>query len=168
MTAMGQIARIFQRRNSAGRLTFSPDGQTLAAQTDSSDVLLWNLAYAEPPSRFAGPIGRALAFSAEGDSLIATGEESTVLFDIRTRLKIGTVPHGDFITSAAFSRDSRVMVSSPTRRNTLIRRDLDPLSWAKYACQAASRTLTRDEWTQLVDAESEYAPACARMAQAER
>ena len=145
-----------------GLLMFSPDSRFLAASTDRpGDILLWDVAQPGAASgRLTGP-SVAFAFSPEGDSLISVGGSSAVLWALSTRLAIGRVSDERRVRAAAFSRDARVMVSSPEWGAALMVRDWNPASWATYACKVANRTLTKAEWVQFVGSDAAYDPACA-------
>jgi hypothetical protein len=90
------------------------------------------------------------------------------VWDIRTRMAIGRLSDGQRTRAVVFNRDSRVMVASSEWGAGLTVRDWDPRSWAKYACQAANRNLTRIEWEQFIGPQSTYEPACTQFEGFER
>ena len=153
------------------RIVFSPDSTTLAAGGRDGEVLLWNVATGgtSPAELFEhSGIVVGLAFSPEGDSLIPIADGTAIVWDVRTRLAIGRISDTAGTRSVAFSADSRAMVSTPEWGPLLTLRDWDPESWARYACAAANRDLTRAEWDQFVGSESDYAPGCPQFEQAGR
>jgi WD40 repeat protein len=124
-------------------------------------------------SRLAGHSGpvAAWAYSADGETLVSVDAAGTVtLWDLSRRLASASLalPYDQGLRSAALSADSPVLFSSALWGGRLIVTDLDPASWARSACDAANRDLTRDEWEQFVGAAVDYQPLCSPLAPAER
>jgi WD40 repeat protein len=150
------------------KLRFSPDGKVFVAAASKRGLFFWNVAsrksLGSPLSAHSESIA-ALAFSSDGDMLVSASDKGVAtLWDVTRRSEIGSlvVGHSQGIRAAAFDNDAKIMVSSSLWGSKLIALDLDPASWARYACQVANRILTRNEWEQFVGAELAYAPACAQ------
>jgi hypothetical protein len=101
-----------------------------------------------------GPDGRWL-FSRAGDGLSA--------FDVTSRrllldhLDVGsTYGAGYGEGSMAIVPDGHLYTATETG---ITRLDIDPTRWDAAACALAGRSLTRDEWSQLLPGRP-YAPAC--------
>jgi WD40 repeat protein len=151
------------------RLAFSPDAKVLAAATRAGDVLLWNVMSRQPLGSLTGhqkPVANFM-FSSAGDTLISVDESGTaLLWDMLRRSPVGRVflGHAQGVRNVVIGNDANVVVSSSLWGNELIVTDWDPASWAKHACQAANRELTRNEWDQFVGIEVKQEPICPRPA----
>ncbi len=97
----------------AGRLAFSPDGQSLAA-AGTSAVLVWRLGRDEDPRRLPGALP---AFSPDSRTLAVTSgrpDEGTVyLYDARSGAPRGTLRTGRpaFVSAVAFGSDGRTVAA---------------------------------------------------------
>ena len=103
------------------KLTFSPDGHTLAAASADGAVVLWDVTDPARPARLGSPLAAhsswttAVTFSRNGTVLATEGQGDTVsLWDVRDAahaVRIGQplVQPGS-VSGAAFSRDDRILV----------------------------------------------------------
>ncbi len=102
-----------------------------------------------------------LDFSPDGRTLAVSGFEPVAsLWDVATGVRIGP-------TLTAGSRRAEIDLSPDGRRLLLTHADgrgaiwdVDPRSWAARACRLANRTLTREEWDELLPGRP-FEPACA-------
>jgi WD40 repeat protein len=96
-------------------LSFSPDGEYLAAGDDNGKVELWNV----NPLKLIAVMGRhaarvkAVAFSPDGDQVVSSSDDKTIaLWNVGSRrlaTRIGT--HAAPVRSVAFSPDGKHIVS---------------------------------------------------------
>ncbi len=164
----GERADLLPRKEiTLDKLRFSPDGKLLVAAVGNGELLLWDVANRSLlGSLVTGSSGSsaALAFTPESDILVSADAGVVTLWDVVRRSRLGSLVtgHSQGIGSAAFSNDANVMFSSGLWGSKLIAVDLDPASWAQYACQAANRDLTENEWRQYVGSDLAHEPACLR------
>jgi hypothetical protein len=71
------------------------------------------------------------------------------LYDVTTRQQIGVpFPKRSVYGQASLSADGRTLVTSGS--GGMVIWDTDPRSWARRACAAAGRNLTRAEWERFL------------------
>lgn len=96
-------------------LACSPDGRSVAGWGHDGRVLLWDIAGGSPPRVLEGEAGKwglALAWSPDGGTL-ATCRGTITLWDLaQSRPSAALAGHTDFIRSAAFSPDGRLLASA--------------------------------------------------------
>jgi WD40 repeat protein/DNA-binding SARP family transcriptional activator len=144
--------------DAAGVLTadVSTDGRTLMTGGQTGAVRLWDLATGKP---LGGPLtglsGFADTVDLAPDGSTAVGADAAgdvLLWDVRTRSTIGDAvpgPVADRNAAASFTPDGRsVVVVSDTGAGWVW--DVDPSDWLARACQVAGRSLTRQEWQELL------------------
>lgn len=133
-------------------VAFSPDGKLVAADSADGRVALWDgrtLEPVGPPTVGSGVMG-PLRFTSDGAVLATTSDDRTVrLYDVTTRQQIGVpFPKRSVYGQASLSADGRTLVISGS--GGMVIWDTDPRSWARQACAAAGRNLTRAEWERFL------------------
>jgi WD40 repeat protein len=134
-------------------LAFTPDGRTLATGGSEGKVLLWDThtgrQLGPPLAGHASPVGAA-AFSPDGH-VLATVDGEAILWDVASHKQIGTAlptrspgPHA----LAFLPTGGQLAAASPSGR--VLVWDVDPAAWRAHACTVAGRTLTRQEWEELL------------------
>jgi WD40 repeat protein len=104
-------------------VAFSPDGKTIAAADGSEEVLkdkkkyvnIWNIESGKRLVRIkAGHSGEvvAVAFRPDGKILASAAEKKLFLSDTDSGKLLLVIDHGDTITSFAFSRDGKRLVTA--------------------------------------------------------
>jgi RNA polymerase sigma factor (sigma-70 family) len=79
-----EIARVGDGKLPTPVAAFSPDGKTLAVSRDGTSIILWDIATAKILHRLVGHEGggiglpRAVAFTADGKSVVSIGADNTV------------------------------------------------------------------------------------------
>jgi RNA polymerase sigma factor (sigma-70 family) len=108
--------------NPAGfsRLTFSPDGATLAAGGNDLSVQLWQVASGQLLRQWSWPKGKDphacvndLAFTPDGTMLATAGfrSQEVLLWDVRTGARLARAPH-EMAYGVVFTPDGRTLVSA--------------------------------------------------------
>jgi WD40 repeat protein len=150
----------------ASAVTFSPDGSLLAASgLDARAVTLWDVRTWKPEGTLSDPAYVAsIAFDARGRTLaIADIDDSVRLWDVGSLRQIGPpLPGpqcGQCLNTAEFDPSGTHLAALYANGTGLVW-DIDPELWKERACVVAGRTLTLDEWRELLPDRS-YEPACA-------
>ena len=103
-------------RDQASAAEFSPDGRWIAVACRSGAVRLWLRANYQGKEEVLPHDHevRLLAFSSNGQKLVAVHQNDAVVWDLETRTRIGVpIVHQEEITSAEFSADnSRILTAS--------------------------------------------------------
>lgn len=146
-------------------LAFSPDGTRLAVTAYDSSVRLWDV-----PRRRAVGIGLiaeegtvgALDFSPDG-KILATGltNGEVQLWDLLTYRPLGApmTGHDKGVTDLAYGRDGTTVATASGDRTARMWNVRTPPDLVAAACANAGRSLTREEWENLVPQE-EYRQTC--------
>jgi WD40 repeat protein len=146
-------------------LAFSPDGQLLAVTAYDSSVRLWDV-----PHRRAVGIGliaeegmtTALDFSPDG-KVLATGltNGEVQLWDLLTYRRLGPAMKGHTkgVTDLVYSDDGTTVATASGDRTARLWNVRTPPDLVAAACANAGRSLTREEWENLVPQE-EYRQTC--------
>jgi WD40 repeat protein/tRNA A-37 threonylcarbamoyl transferase component Bud32 len=143
---------------------FSPDGRTLATGgLDDPIVHVWDVDTGELIRELdQGSAGaKTLDFGPDGRILAVSGFAPVAsLWDVDTGARIGpTLTAGSRRADIDLSPDGReLLMTAADGRGALW--DVDPESWAQRACRLANRTLTPDEWEEVLPGRP-YEPACA-------
>jgi WD40 repeat protein/DNA-binding SARP family transcriptional activator len=147
------LHRLPADRTWVGALAFTPDGRTLATGGSEGKVILWDTRtgrrLGSPLAGHASAVGAA-AFSPDGRTL-ATVDGEAILWDVASHKQIGTAlparspgPHA----LAFLPRGGQLAAASPS--GPVLVWDVDPATWRARACTVAGRTLTRQEWEELL------------------
>jgi WD40 repeat protein len=144
--------------DAAGVLTadVSTDARTLMTGGQTGAARLWDLATGKP---LGGPLtglrGFADTVDLAPDGSTAVGADAAgnvLLWDVASRSTIGDAVPGPVAgrnAAASFTPDGRsVVVVSDTGAGWVW--DVDPSDWLVRACQVAGRSLTRQEWQELL------------------
>jgi WD40 repeat protein/serine/threonine protein kinase len=102
-------------RDQANAAEFSPDGQWLAVACRSGAVRIWKRADYQGKEELLSHDRevRLLAFSPNGEKLVAVHERDAVIWDLRTRTRIDMpIAHDGMIHSIEFSSDNRRILSA--------------------------------------------------------
>jgi WD40 repeat protein len=143
-------------------VAFSPDGSLIAAGGYvDKQVTLWDVATHKLVGRLPHPTLLArLAFDPGGKTLATvTGHGTARLWDVASRRQIGlTLPGPSVFANVGFDPNGTQLVTMYEDGTGLVW-DVDPDRWKQRACSVASRSLTREEWEELLP-ERSFQPAC--------
>ena len=112
-----QLGPPMRGRDLVGTLSFSPDGQTLAAAGDDT-IRLWDVRTHRPRGRpLSGhtDLITSVAFAPDGRRLASTSYDHTIrVWSTRTHEQLGAplAGHHDSVNAAAFSPDGRTLASA--------------------------------------------------------
>ena len=127
----GKLLQILTANGVITSLSFSPNGQLLAAASRNGCIQIWrcgqaevNLFLEQPPQIVQGHKGAALAvcFSPDGEVIVSTGEDATIQMwrTDGTLIRKFDGRHKRWINSIAFSPDGTKLVSGSIDRTLLI------------------------------------------------
>lgn len=110
------IAVLGYNQESIASLTFSPDGQIIAAGLRDNTIRLWSVASGEPLATLKGHTGSVtgLIYSPDGKTLVSGSEDNTVrLWDTKTG-KVTQIlkGHTGAVAALAYSPDGKIIASS--------------------------------------------------------
>jgi hypothetical protein len=133
-------------------VAYSPDGSIVASGGDDhARIVLWrpDSQTVEATLEAVGDPGTIYALDFSPDNgLIAAGVDDTLqLWDAEFRTPIGPplVGHSEAVRDVAFSPDSSTLATA-SPDGTFRLWVVDPLEWARLACQVADRNFTPAEW----------------------
>jgi DNA-binding beta-propeller fold protein YncE len=157
-----QLLDVPLSRSGPNEVAADPRGRFLVVALNDGTVLFLDARnghrLAPPTSATVGNVF-TVSVSPDGRFVTATGSAALVsVFDTRTYRPIGTPLPFDLgtVARARFTRDGRIVV---VNANTVSVVDLDPATWVPRACQLVGRTLTTDEWNEVLP-NRPYDPAC--------
>lgn len=148
-------------------VTFSPDGSLLAAGgVGERQVTLWNVASRKLVGRLPHPnfVG-SVAFDPAGKTLATSAEDGKVrLWDLASQRQIGRpltgAENGSGMTGnvSAFDPSGNHLIALSDSGAPFVW-NMNPDRWKQQACAVVGRSLTRQEWTELLP-DRRYQPAC--------
>ena len=148
-------------------VAFSPDGSLLAAGgVGERQVTLWNVASRKLVGRLPHPnfVG-SVAFDPAGRTLATSAEDGKVrLWDLASQRQIGRpLPGAENGTGmnlnvSAFDPSGNHLADVYDNGVAFVW-DMNPNRWKQQACAVVGRSLTREEWTELLP-DRRYQPAC--------
>jgi WD40 repeat protein/DNA-binding SARP family transcriptional activator len=156
-----QLATIKADTEALSALAFSPDGSLLAVCGFGDwAVTLWDVATHRLVGRLPLPLyATAVAFDPRGKQLAASGRDGKVyLFDVASQREIGTSLPGDGLSVPGFDPTGTHLIVV-YQWGPVVVWDIDPERWRQQACAVAGRSLTREEWRELLPGRR-YQPAC--------
>ena len=97
------------------RVTFSPDGKTIANGYPYSEIYIWDTNTGKILRTLTGHTSfvKSVAFSSDGKTIVSGSEDKTLkLWDVETGEQIRTIRgHRDVVRSVAFNPDGKTIVS---------------------------------------------------------
>lgn len=142
-------------------MVFTPDGRRListgSGEGGDRSVAVWSVPGLSLERRLqmrqAGGSATALAVSADSRFLAVPDLNGQVLlWDLGSLSPLGELTAGGSWVSSAAYRSSAVLITA-SGDGSLLSWDLDPLEWARLACAKAKRSLTAEEWEEVLPGE---------------
>jgi WD40 repeat protein/class 3 adenylate cyclase/energy-coupling factor transporter ATP-binding protein EcfA2 len=146
----------------ARSIAFSPDSRLLGVGTEDGKVILLN---ATDGTRAGSTIQAAtgkidpVSFSPDSRLLAASsGDGTTTLWDVGSRERLGrTFPvRQGTVPAAQFAPDGNLVIYGLA---DVAIWPMDPQVWERFSCRVAGRSLTRDEWSDVLP-DRPYRSAC--------
>jgi WD40 repeat protein len=156
-----QTATIKADKAGLSAVAFSPDGSLLAlCGLGDRAVTLWDVATHKQVGRLPLPVyATTIAFDPAGKLLAASAKDGKVyLWDLASRREIGPSLPGDGLSVSAFDPTGTHLVTV-YEWGPVIVWDMDPDRWKQQACTEVGRSLTREEWQELLPGRR-YKPTC--------
>jgi WD40 repeat protein len=143
-------------------VAFSPDGSMIAAGAlADKQATLWEVATGKRVGRLPHPtVVSQATFDPSGRTLATAGSDGTLrLWDVASRRQIGLAfPGPPHWSTPTFDPAGDHLVALYSDGSAMVW-NVDPDHWKQRACTVASRTLTREEWQELLPYRR-YQPAC--------
>jgi WD40 repeat protein len=146
-------------------LAFGEDA-LLASGSYDGYVRLWDTGDTlEPEGTLNGPAVFDLAFSRDGSTLAAAGQEGdthqVLLWNMETRTPIGRGFQSPAkIGSLAFDPEGLSLLT--TGRETVSLWELSPQAWRSGLCKVVNREISEEEWKRYM-AKDDYEPICSSL-----
>ena len=143
--------------------SFSPDGSLLATGQVDGTAHLWATDDWRPvgtPLSVGRGFVLSLAFSPDGQTLATSSDNGTVtLWDVESQRPSGVLPGPvDTWVAARFTPDGEQLFALYEDGHAL-RWDVDPVAWRSHACSITGRSVTAQQWEELVP-EQDYIEVC--------
>ena len=146
----------------ATSVAFSPDGSLIAAGgLYDRHVTLWDLGTGKVVGRLPHPTYVVrVTFDPGGETLASSAADGTVrLWDVGSSRQIGrALPGPERWSTLAFDPGGNQLVALYDN-GAAVAWDVDPDRWKQRACSVASRSLTKEEWEELLPGRN-YQPTC--------
>jgi WD40 repeat protein len=148
--------QIFSRGTSdhAMAIDVAPDSRVVGVGTQDGKVLFLGARSGKPalpPIQAATGNIAYLTFSADGRSLaVGAADNAVSIWNLRSRKRLGNPfgPYPGFIPSTIFEPSGRLLIGGAAE--SAVEWPIDVRTWERFACRAAGRDLTRQEWKDLV------------------
>jgi WD40 repeat protein len=138
----------------ATAIAVAPDSRLVGVATQDGKVLFLDARSgkpAQPPIQAATGNIAYLTFSADGRSLaVGAADNAVSIWDLRSRERLGNPfgPYPGFIPSTIFEPSGRLLIGGAL--GSAVEWPTDVRTWERFACRAAGRDLTPQEWNDLV------------------
>jgi WD40 repeat protein len=146
-------------------VAFSPDGSMIAVGgVGDRSVTLWDVAGRKLVGRLPHPMFLAsVAFDPAGRTLATSAFDDKVrLWDLASLRQIGPAlpgaENGSGTNASAFDPSGNYLIALHDSGTAFVW-NLDPERWKQQACAVVGRSLTREEWRELLP-DRGYQPAC--------
>jgi len=147
-------------------IAFAPDGGRLAAGQQDGVIVLWDLSSETASAdRLGGHLSsvNGLGFTADGELLVSASSDATVR--VWRMAGAGSESavlsgHDSWVWDVSLSPDGRRACSVSADRTARVW-SLRSDDLADRVCPLVGRSMTRDEWNDLVAVDVEYEPTCA-------
>jgi WD40 repeat protein/DNA-binding SARP family transcriptional activator len=146
-------------------VAFSPDGSLLAAGgAGDRSVTLWNVATRKLVGRLPHPIFvGSMGFDPDGRTLATSAIDDKVrLWDLASLRQIGVAlpgaENGSGTNVSAFDPSGTHLIALHDSGTALVW-DMNPDRWKQQACAVVGRSLTPEEWHELLP-DRRYQPTC--------
>jgi len=150
-------------------VAFSPDSSVIAAQGFANrSITLWDVATHKLVGRLPHPnIIHSVAFNPHGKTLATVDDNKVRLWDLASMRQIGPALPGPEQPVCPVVFCFNLVEFDPSGNHLIalypsgtgIVWDVDPRLWERRACAVADRSLTREEWRELLPGRR-YQPAC--------
>jgi WD40 repeat protein len=141
-------------------VAFSPTGSLIAAGGSAShQATLWDVNTRKLVGRLPHPTIVTSVTFAGSNTLTSSAQGTVRLWDVASRHQIGlALPGPPAFGRVGFDPKGNQLVAVYDNGTGLVW-DVDPDHWKQRACSVASRSLSREEWEELLP-ERSYQPAC--------
>jgi WD40 repeat protein len=152
-------------------LAFSPDGALIVSGSDDKALRVWDAASGktkgDPLTGHSGSIYSA-AFNSDGTMIVSGGDDKTVrVWDVRSQQPVGSplTGHGQPISSVEFGDGDATIISAEALSpdGAVTRTWPGPKAWANALCAKLTANMTRQQWRDWIDPDSEYRTVCPKL-----
>jgi WD40 repeat protein len=139
---------------------YSPDGRQLAVSDGQANVSIWDMSNGRELRRIPAERAGRISFDPAGSRLATLTDDGRIaLWDVAAGARLGEVRVRQLDETTARDVGAQTeLVWEPTGTalwtatvgGTVLRWDLDPGQWVHSACAAAGRSLSAEEWDQVI------------------